>query len=248
MRGRNTQKPRISVLVVAVDDGDGLRRCLARLREQAEALAAEVVLVINAAEDGLAPAAVANLRATCDVLAFEPAVGKSNALNTGVSLCRGEVIAFTDDDAVPHPGWLKAITEPLLAVDRPASRAGTGGRVVPVYPDGGPPAWYRRLVEDKEEHFLGPAHDLGDAPRVPPVAVGRPRRRRPFLRSWDGKSPSKRWRPVRWVRPTRQAICTGRVWPSYCREPTLGYCLCLASRRDSCPIGVLIRTRRAPTS
>jgi GT2 family glycosyltransferase len=165
VRGRNTEEPRISVLAVAVEAGERLRRCLEPVRQQAEALHAEVVLVINAAEGALAPAAVEALRKLCDVLAFEPSVGKSHALNTGVSLCRGEVIAFTDDDAVPEPGWLEALTGPLLDADRPASRVGTGGRVVPVYPNEDPPAWYRRLVEDKDRHFLGPAHDLGESTR-----------------------------------------------------------------------------------
>jgi GT2 family glycosyltransferase len=164
MQLRETTEPAISVLAVAVDDGDALRRCLGPLREQADALAAEVVLVINAAEDSLARAAAEELRKACDVLAFEPSVGKSNALNTGISLCRGEVIAFTDDDAVPQPGWLEAITRPLLDADRSPNRMGTGGRVSPVYPDGGPPAWYRRLIAGKPRHFLGPAHDLGESP------------------------------------------------------------------------------------
>ena len=156
--------PAISVLVVTTGDKPELRRCLAKIREQADPLGAELVLVINKAETSVDSRATAELRALCDVLAFEPRAGKSHGLNTGVSLCRGESIAFTDDDAIPQRGWLEAITAPLLTPDRPPKRVGTGGRVTPVYPEGGPSEWYRSLVDGKATHFLGPVHDLGSEP------------------------------------------------------------------------------------
>ena len=37
---------------------------------------------------------------------FEGTLGKSMALNTGVSNAKGEIVAFTDDDIVLHPEWL----------------------------------------------------------------------------------------------------------------------------------------------
>jgi GT2 family glycosyltransferase len=124
--------PAISALVVSLRDSQDLRRCLARVREQAEPLGAEVVLVINAAEGSLGAGAASELRALCHDLAFEPRTGKSHGLNAGVAHCRGEVIAFTDDDAVPRPGWLAALTAPLLASDRPPHRVGAGGPVTPI--------------------------------------------------------------------------------------------------------------------
>lgn len=36
----------------------------------------------------------------------EPRVGSSAARNTGVSHCRGELVAFVDDDETVHPDWL----------------------------------------------------------------------------------------------------------------------------------------------
>jgi hypothetical protein len=82
--------PAISVLVVTTGDKPELRRCLAMVCEQADPLGAEVVLVINKAEKAVSSRAAAELRALCDVLAFEPRAGKSHGLNTGVARCRGE--------------------------------------------------------------------------------------------------------------------------------------------------------------
>jgi GT2 family glycosyltransferase len=156
--------PDVSVLLVTLGDGEGLRRCLAEVRRQAEPLGAEIVLVINAREGSLPAAAAGELAELCDRLAFEPRVGKSHGLNRGVSLCSGEVIAFTDDDAVPGPGWLEAITAPLLDPERPRKLVGTGGRVTPLFPPEGTPRWYDHLMAGKATHILGPVHDLGDEP------------------------------------------------------------------------------------
>lgn len=70
------------------------------------------------------------------VYVFEPAQGKSHALNTGVRQAQGDVIAFTDDDAVVDPSWLENLTAPLRG-DR---YAGVGGRTFP-YGSFSPPCW-----------------------------------------------------------------------------------------------------------
>ncbi len=41
----------------------------------------------------------------------EPRRGLSVARNTGLVACRTPVIAYTDDDAVPDPGWVKGLVE-----------------------------------------------------------------------------------------------------------------------------------------
>ena len=156
--------PRLSVVVTGCVDSPALRSCLARTREQSAALGGEVLLVVNAAPEALAAGTRGELEKLCDRLLFEPRVGKSHALNTAVDASRGEVVAFTDDDAEPQPGWLAAISAPLLAADRPANLAGCGGPVLPLFPENGP-EWFRQMVEEKGTHFLGPRHDLGAAPR-----------------------------------------------------------------------------------
>jgi len=155
--------PRISVVVTACADSRALRSCLARVRSEADALGAEVLLVVNAPESSLGEARL-ELEKTCDRLLFEPAIGKSHALNLAVDAARGEVVAFTDDDAEPEPGWLRPLTAPLLASDRPPRLAGTGGRVLPVFPEGATPAWFRAWVESRDTAFLSPRHDRGPQP------------------------------------------------------------------------------------
>ena len=155
--------PRISVVVTACADSPALRACLARARSEADPLGAEVLLVVNGPEASVGEARL-ELEKCCDQLLFEPAIGKSHALNRAIDAALGEVVAFTDDDAEPEPGWLRALTAPLLAADRPARLAGTGGRVLPVYPEGATPAWFRERVESKHTYFLGPRHDRGPEP------------------------------------------------------------------------------------
>ena len=43
--------------------------------------------------------------------------GKSFALNTGLSVAQGDIIALTDDDVLPEPDWLVRIVENFRAAD-----------------------------------------------------------------------------------------------------------------------------------
>lgn len=55
----------------------------------------------------------------------EPRRGKSRALNLAVPASRGELVAFTDDDAVVRPQWLRALER---AAARHPEAIGFGGR------------------------------------------------------------------------------------------------------------------------
>jgi glycosyltransferase involved in cell wall biosynthesis len=128
----------------------------------------EVVVVDNASTDATpevvkdfarrAPAPVRYLR--------EDRLGKSNALNSGVAQCRGEFIAFTDDDARPRPDWLRRLGE-VFARQR---ADWVFGRVLPFW-EGGCPRWFSEklsgsfalldygprafVVENREQAFAG---------------------------------------------------------------------------------------------
>src|SRR5579859_4314834 len=64
------------------------------------------------------------------VYLFEPAQGKSNALNTGLASTTAAIVVFTDDDVRVREGWLEAACRPLL--DDPAIDY-TGGPVFPIW-------------------------------------------------------------------------------------------------------------------
>lgn len=171
------ERPPVSVVVTACDDSPPLRACLESVAKQARTVGGEVLLVVNAAPGALSAETRTALAALCDRVLFEPRVGKSHALNAAVRACRGVVVAFTDDDAEPEPGWLEALARPLLAADRDPMLVGVGGPVEPVF-ERDTPAWFRAMVMKKATHFLGPRHDLGPEARdysiVPDERTGVP--------------------------------------------------------------------------
>jgi len=65
---------------------------------------------------------------------LETNVGKSHALNAGVSKALGEVLVFTDDDVVVEPTWLRNLTSSLGGEEW----AGAGGRTLPAHPFSAP--------------------------------------------------------------------------------------------------------------
>lgn len=156
--------PSVSVVVTAIADGADLRACLERVSAQTRAVGAELLLIVNAAEEAIPGDSRDALGKLCDRILFEPEPGKSNALNHAVAEARGEVIAFTDDDALPQPGWLAAITAPLLAADRDPALVGCGGPVTPLFPEGETPGWLHHLVCEHPTFFIGPRHELGPEP------------------------------------------------------------------------------------
>jgi glycosyltransferase involved in cell wall biosynthesis len=85
---------------------------------------------------------------------YEPRKGKGFALNRGIEEARGEIIAFTDDDAIVDPGWIRAMVEVFRGSDADC----VGGRVRPLWL-GERPAW----LTDRLLNVLAVA-DHGDAP------------------------------------------------------------------------------------
>lgn len=150
----------VTVVVTACGRSDQLLRTLDACLEQAREVDGEVLLAINAGQQELPEDDVRELREHADRLLFEPVPGKSRALNAAVRAAEGEVMAFIDDDAEPDHGWLAALTAPLL--ERGSPHAGAGGVVLPVFPSGGPAAWYRQILARTRSCFLGPYHFLGN--------------------------------------------------------------------------------------
>jgi glycosyltransferase involved in cell wall biosynthesis len=70
--------------------------------------------------------------------AFEPAQGRSNALNCGISATGAPVVAFVDDDVQVAEAWLDEAVSPLL--DPAAGLDYTGGPVQPIW-EAPRPSW-----------------------------------------------------------------------------------------------------------
>jgi len=160
-RAQRSRAVKVSVILTALAYSNALERCLQRIRAQCDELGAELVLVVNDRQEAMAPSVRMRLDAIVDTLLFEPTPGKSSALNTAIKACRGDVIAFSDDDALPASDWLRQLVEPLMAEDRAPRLVGCGGPVFPVYPNGGPPRWYRQIIARTRSSFLGPHQFLG---------------------------------------------------------------------------------------
>ncbi len=65
--------------------------------------------------------------------------GLSHARNAGVRLASGEILAFVDDDEEADAEWLNEI---VRTYDADKDIACTGGKIIPVFSDGGAPSWY----------------------------------------------------------------------------------------------------------
>lgn len=128
MRLSHPATPRTTSVVVATcQRPDALERCLRALAEQSAV--PDEILVIESGEPAAGVEAIA--RSAGAGYLREPRGGASRARNLGLRAARGEIVAFTDDDALPAASWLAAIAAPF----EDAAVAGVGGRVRPG-PDG----------------------------------------------------------------------------------------------------------------
>ncbi|PLS76615.1 MAG: hypothetical protein CYG61_00795 [Actinobacteria bacterium] len=105
--------PSTTVIICTRDRPAPLGRCLAAVAELRTA-PDEVIVVDNAPTDDATKrvAAAAGVR-----YVREDRPGLSFARNTGVRASRGEVLAFTDDDATVHPHWLDQLVAGFVRDD-----------------------------------------------------------------------------------------------------------------------------------
>lgn len=105
----------VSVIVPVRDRRDLLAAMLDGLRAQTFD-DFEVVVVDDASTDGCAEEALSERHAGLDVRVV-PSAGRGAvaARRTGVERSQGSILAFTDSDCVPRPGWLEAGVKALEA-------------------------------------------------------------------------------------------------------------------------------------
>jgi GT2 family glycosyltransferase len=101
MLGRMSGAPAVSVVVPTRDRHASLHRTLAALRAQDLEAPWELIVVDDGSEPPLEDLEGARVVRT-------PGAGPARARNAGVAASRAPVVAFTDDDTEPAPGWLAA--------------------------------------------------------------------------------------------------------------------------------------------
>jgi glycosyltransferase involved in cell wall biosynthesis len=101
----------ISLIIGTRDRCQQLVRCLQSVRGITFERPWELIVVDNGSLDETA-AVVRQFIGSAGVSAtyvFEPKLGKSNALNTAITIARGQILAFTDDDCYPAPDFLSRV-------------------------------------------------------------------------------------------------------------------------------------------
>ncbi|UKO99611.1 glycosyltransferase family 2 protein [Nostoc sp. UHCC 0870] len=154
---------KITVIVPTYRRTQDLARCFAALQKQARPVD-EVVIVVRDSDyetwqflttfdPELLP-----LRATTVSIP-----GVVAAMNAGLDVAQGDIIAFTDDDAAPHTNWLAHIESHFLADDR---IAGVGGRDW---------VYHGKRLEDGVCPVVGQVHWFGRIIGNHHIGVGAPR-------------------------------------------------------------------------
>ena len=107
-------------MVVATHNRGGLLpRLVEALRTQEAVAAFEVVFVDDASTDGTdrVLAGIAAEWAAVRVVRLAQNLGPAGARNAGWRAARGDIVAFTDDDCIPQPGWLAELVGGFASAD-----------------------------------------------------------------------------------------------------------------------------------
>lgn len=134
--------PRVSVVVPTRDRPEALVECVAALRGQDPPDGGFEIVVVDDG-DGL-PELSGEVRAVAG-----GGEGPAAARNRGAETARGEVIAFTDDDCLPSPWWLRELDAGL----RLGAGTGVAGITVNGLPDDVFAVASQLVLDASHEHF-----------------------------------------------------------------------------------------------
>lgn len=144
------ESPELSVLIATHNGAAYLSRVLNGYLALGEPdFRWEIIIVDNASTDRTSEI-IADFAQRLPIVArFESKPGKNRALNSGLSSVRSEIIVLSDDDAIPHAGFLTAWRAAFLAnpeVDL------FGGSIVPLF-DIPLPDWMSKAKPHFEELY-----------------------------------------------------------------------------------------------
>lgn len=117
----NNIRPKISVIIPVLNEGEVLSACLASVASQ-NYEDYEIIVVDNGSTDDT-PEIIENFAKTADRIVHisESQRGRSNARNAGIAAARGEIIAMTDADCVVPADWLSRLVQPIIDGQAPAA-------------------------------------------------------------------------------------------------------------------------------
>jgi glycosyltransferase involved in cell wall biosynthesis len=108
------EEPQVTVCIPVKDRRERMLRCLDALLAQ-DHPAYEVLVLDNGSSDGTAQACRARAASAPVPVRVEVVHGSvGHVRNVGASLARGGVVAYTDSDCMPDPGWLSAGVRPFV--------------------------------------------------------------------------------------------------------------------------------------
>ena len=108
----NLCNPFISVIIPVFNDSESLQKCLKALENQTYSKSLYEVIVVDNGSDEDVKSVVCQFGQA--FAAYESQPGSYAARNKGLSLAKGEIIAFTDADCIPNHDWLEKGVAKLL--------------------------------------------------------------------------------------------------------------------------------------
>ncbi|WGV27604.1 glycosyltransferase [Halotia branconii] len=106
-------QPFVSVIIPVFNDTKRLKSCLLALDRQTYLKEFyEVIVIDNASNEAIGDVVneFGQVKAT-----YESVPGSYKARNKGISLAKGEILAFTDSDCIPDPDWIEKGVKHLLS-------------------------------------------------------------------------------------------------------------------------------------
>ena len=104
----------VSVIIPVFNDSERLQKCLEALQNQTYPQDLYEVIVVDNGSDESIESVVNQFNQA--LAAYESTPGSYAARNKGISLAKGEVLAFTDSDCLPAYNWLETGVKHLLSV------------------------------------------------------------------------------------------------------------------------------------
>lgn len=105
--------PYVSVIIPVFNDAERLKICLEALEDQSYPKNLYEIIVIDNGSDQSIEQLVSQYKQSFS--SYESTPGSYNARNKGISLAKGEILAFTDADCIPKFNWLETGVENLLS-------------------------------------------------------------------------------------------------------------------------------------